>query len=471
MPVRFNRLLFVSFAAVVASFFAAGWVVQRASSRINELAAQITQNSGPSIERLGVLRNAVLRAEIAFERVLERSDGAADAQFEAELAQAERAVNDYLALPPLPREAQARQRVTDAWRYYEWASRHAHEEAGAQVEGAALDREVARFRSASQDLLNAASAAIDLSGRHGRQMAEEIAARRAETLTLARWLNALCGLFAGFVAWLLYKESRTVRQLAQSQAQALQARAAELEMFAGRVAHDIRNPLSAARLSSELALRKSTETGAQASISGALRSLSRADAIISALLDFARAGAKPDPGARVEPRELVEEVVADLGPQAEAAGIELRAQALPPCLVACSRGVYLSALGNLVRNAMKYMGETGERRVVVQVQRLDDFVRTSVLDTGPGLRAELLPGLFNPYFRAEPGRAEGLGLGLATVKKLVEGHGGRVGVQSEPGQGSTFWFELPYAGSRESARDVEAQPTTEAAQAQDRTTH
>lgn len=55
--------------------------------------------------------------------------------------------------------------------------------------------------------------------------------------------------------------------------------------------------------------------------------------------------------------------------------------------------------------------------------------------------------VFEPYFRGQAGGAEGLGLGLATVKKLAEGHGGRVGVTSERGKGSTFWFELPRAGS------------------------
>lgn len=67
--------------------------------------------------------------------------------------------------------------------------------------------------------------------------------------------------------------------------------------------------------------------------------------------------------------------------------------------------------------------------------------------SGPGIAAALLPSLFEPYFRGRgaAGR-EGLGLGLATVKKLAEGHGAAAGARSTVGEGSTFWFTLRRAG-------------------------
>jgi signal transduction histidine kinase len=113
-------------------------------------------------------------------------------------------------------------------------------------------------------------------------------------------------------------------------------------------------------------------------------------------------------------------------------------------------------VGNLLRNAMKYMGDSSTRRIVLRVRDEGTCVRTEVTDTGPGISAESLPSLFDPYFRAVHDRGkEGLGVGLATVKKLAEGHHGSVGVASQPGTGSTFWFLLPRAGSASSASDLQ----------------
>ena len=92
------------------------------------------------------------------------------------------------------------------------------------------------------------------------------------------------------------------------------------------------------------------------------------------------------------------------------------------------------------------MGDAVTRRITVRVTDEDGVVRTEVADTGPGIPQENLPSLFELHFRGDR-RHEGLGLGLATVKKLAEGHNGRVGVSSERGRGSTFWFVLPRAGS------------------------
>jgi signal transduction histidine kinase len=136
-----------------------------------------------------------------------------------------------------------------------------------------------------------------------------------------------------------------------------------------------------------------------------------------------------------------------LAPELERAGIELKIEPLAAVFVACSAGVYMSLLGNLVRNAIKYMGNSGpERRITVRVTQRANTVRTEVLDTGPGIPSELHPSLFEPYFRGATRGEAGLGLGLATVRKLALGHGGAVGLASELGHGSAFWFDLPLAG-------------------------
>jgi signal transduction histidine kinase len=147
---------------------------------------------------------------------------------------------------------------------------------------------------------------------------------------------------------------------------------------------------------------------------------------------------------------VLEDLVRGILPDAERRGVEVELQPVPPVMVACSVGVYLSLAGNLVRNALKYIGDSPVRRVSIRVVTDRATVRTEVTDTGPGIAPEYVDSLFVAYFRMGRDRGkEGLGLGLATVKKLVDGHHGSVGVTSEIGKGSTFWFTLPRAGSAE----------------------
>src|SRR5206468_5432686 len=87
-----------------------------------------------------------------------------------------------------------------------------------------------------------------------------------------------------------------------------------------------------------------------------------------------------------------------------------------------------------------------ERRVTIAVEAEDDRVRIAVSDTGPGLPPGLDPTtLFQPYVRGPQARGRGLGLGLSTVSRIGEAHGGRVGVDSSAA-GCCFWFTLPRAG-------------------------
>jgi signal transduction histidine kinase len=235
----------------------------------------------------------------------------------------------------------------------------------------------------------------------------------------------------------------------QARSALMEARAEELEQFAGRVAHDVRNPLSAAKLACDLVRHRFSDEKLLDLIARIDRSLSRADAIISGLLDFARSGARPDPGARTNVQEAVADLVAGISQEAEAAAIEIRVAPVPAVLAACSRGVYLSLVGNLLRNAIKYFDDRQPRRIEMAVTDEGPSIRTTITDTGPGIAPETVAHLFEPFFRGSSRGRDGIGLGLATVKKLAESHGGRVGVASELGRGSSFWFVLPAAGSWE----------------------
>ena len=100
-----------------------------------------------------------------------------------------------------------------------------------------------------------------------------------------------------------------------------------------------------------------------------------------------------------------------------------------------------------MRNSLKYMGESGVRRVHVSVRARRTSVVFEVEDSGPGIPEELGDRIFEPYVRGKETAAKksGIGLGLATVKRLVVSHGGTVGVGKSPLGGALFWFELPRA--------------------------
>lgn len=98
---------------------------------------------------------------------------------------------------------------------------------------------------------------------------------------------------------------------------------------------------------------------------------------------------------------------------------------------------------NLVNNAVKYAPESKE--IVVDVQELEDKVKISVIDFGQGVPKDKIPFLFNSYYQVEKveKNIQGLGLGLYISAEIIKKHNGEIGVESEIGKGSTFWFTLP----------------------------
>jgi signal transduction histidine kinase len=139
---------------------------------------------------------------------------------------------------------------------------------------------------------------------------------------------------------------------------------------------------------------------------------------------------------------IVREAIETHRASAEEHGIELGFRLddpLPP--VIADRDRVLQVLGNLLANAVKFTPAGG--RVEVGASREGEEVRWWVEDSGPGIPPEHLPHLFDRFWQARRSHRRGLGLGLAIVKGLVEAHGGRVWVESEPGRGSRFQFTLP----------------------------
>jgi two-component system CheB/CheR fusion protein len=100
-------------------------------------------------------------------------------------------------------------------------------------------------------------------------------------------------------------------------------------------------------------------------------------------------------------------------------------------------------LTNLISNAVKYAPSSPE--IKVELNDEATFVKVSVADKGPGIGPEKIPLLFDRYYQADDHQAQysGLGLGLFICANIIRKHEGEIGVDSEPGQGSTFWFTVP----------------------------
>jgi signal transduction histidine kinase len=114
-------------------------------------------------------------------------------------------------------------------------------------------------------------------------------------------------------------------------------------------------------------------------------------------------------------------------------------------MVAADRHRVQQVLSNLVGNAFKFTPEGGT--ITVRAEPLERFVRFSVADTGPGIRAEDLSHIFERYWQSMRTATLGTGLGLTIARGIVEAHGGSIWVESTAGVGATFYFTLPMASA------------------------
>jgi PAS domain S-box-containing protein len=212
------------------------------------------------------------------------------------------------------------------------------------------------------------------------------------------------------------------------------------------VAHDLRSPLQAISLSARTLLKRLPEESLteRRSIDTIQRAVARSNRLIQDLLDVARMEAgrifverRPE-----ELAPLLKEVLELHRALAEAKGIRLTSSVPEgsPSVLA-DRDRLLQIFSNLLGNALKFTPKGGQ--IALRVEPAGDLMLFSVSDTGPGIPAESLPHVFDPFWQAQESRKEGAGLGLAIVRGLVEAHDGRVWVESKPGVGSTFFFTLP----------------------------
>jgi signal transduction histidine kinase len=215
-------------------------------------------------------------------------------------------------------------------------------------------------------------------------------------------------------------------------------RLATLGQIAGGVAHELRNPLNVVRTSVYYLLNArepSAEKKAE-HLSRIERQVELAEGVIAALANFARL---PVPESRPFSIANLLRDVLGANPLPETIEVELvDLDDLPP--VAADRGQLQIVFGNLIRNALEAMAGTG--RLTIQGKDARDTVKIAVTDSGPGISAEQIGRIMEPFFTT---KARGLGLGLAISRSIVDKNQGELLVSSDPGRGTTFTVRLTAA--------------------------
>lgn len=226
-----------------------------------------------------------------------------------------------------------------------------------------------------------------------------------------------------------------------------QEKLAVLGQMAGGVAHDLRNPIGVIKNALyylQTALPE-PEPGVQEALLMAERGIVTAERITGSLLDFART--RPPRRQPVDINHLLPATLANLPePQTEIEVVWQLAESLPE--IWADPDQLARIFGNLILNAIQAMSMPPEEmkggRLTIKSDLPEPgWVAVSIADTGVGIPKEDRNKLFEPLFS---GKAKGIGLGLALVKNLVEGHGGAIEVESDVGQGSTFTVWLPLHG-------------------------
>jgi signal transduction histidine kinase len=216
----------------------------------------------------------------------------------------------------------------------------------------------------------------------------------------------------------------------------------------GVVSHDLRNPVAAVKMLSRTLLHSPNNIGAEAHASIELisQAAEQMDALIRDLLDVNRldAGKLVVSAVPIDPSVLLTDSLQTLRPLVEEKGISLDLQIKTPLpKVMADRERVQQALSNLVGNAIKF-SPAGSKIVVVPRREADEVV-ISVVDNGKGIATEQLPRVFDRYWQSSRTDRQGAGLGLAIAKGIIEAHGGRIWIESRPGEGTTASFSLPFA--------------------------
>ncbi len=333
-------------------------------------------------------------------------------------------------------------RLADA--YYERLEQAMQErnrgEAGAAER---VDREVQPAREALDAALTAATSLEVRDLADARRRAEEQTSVAYSLLLGGAGLAvAVAGLMTVLLVRTLMALERSRSELATT-AELLEQRNQDLDAFAGRVAHDLRNilaplPIAAAHLRHVRTRPEDVDVATER----VARAGARATAFLDTLLAFARSGRGADPYAGASVRAAVTGALDSLAGLREEVSAEVETD-IEEGTVACAPALLLAVTANLLSNAFKFLDGRPLRRVRVVARGREGAYQIVVEDTGPGIALEHQARIFEPFYRTPGARVPGSGLGLATVHRIVEAAGGSIEVTSRLEEGTRFCVTLP----------------------------
>jgi PAS domain S-box-containing protein len=232
--------------------------------------------------------------------------------------------------------------------------------------------------------------------------------------------------------------------LEEAKSIAVQANDAK-SVFLSRMSHELRTPLNAILGFAQLAKVNATTEDQDESATMIIKAGRHLLSLVNEVLDISRveSGQLSISPEAVELAVVLRDSLALVEPQAKLRRIKFSDRSVENLVVRADRQRLKQVLLNLLANSVKYSYESGS--VVIEAGPTSEgTIRVSITDEGPGIPSEAIEKLFRPFERlgADTSDIEGTGLGLALSAGLVEAMGGTIGVDSNFGQGSSFWFEL-----------------------------
>jgi signal transduction histidine kinase len=331
--------------------------------------------------------------------------------------------------------------------------RHEVEQAQAQDDVALTmsrqdrDRDAIEAMSATRPLFRAieekTAALVDLNQHAVDRAADDAAARHRLDSWIQHAITAAILLAVLLGGYLVTRVVVRAQRALELQREVLAKKNRELDAFAGRIAHDLRNPLNTISLSAEMLVTKLPEAATMTTPIG--RGVTRIARLIDDLLVLSRIGMMTQKPANTEP--IATALEQELGPLVGKVDGALHV-ALEPAEVLCTEGLLRQALWNLGENAVKYRRTDVAPHIEIAGHVAGGRYTIRVTDNGLGMSPEDVHHAFEPFFRsAQTSALPGTGLGLSIVQRIVEASGGHVWLSSEPGQGTTFVITLPLARS------------------------
>jgi nitrogen-specific signal transduction histidine kinase len=435
------------FLLLAVLFAGTDWVAMRRVSQVRAEVEHIEQDMLTDIELVSRMRHDIDRVKLLTDQHVFERGSAAMAALEVRIDQTvgdfAAAADEYESMPMLPGEeapwrdlkavtAELRPRLDKVL-----APSRLNDDPAAHGNLAELQKDFDRANDALRSL-------IDFNQRTAHESIASVA-KLQQSATVTLQVLALVGVTLSVLVGVLTARALQLRNAQlHDHADKLEASNRELDAFAGRVAHDLRGPLTTATLATSRLGRQSLSPEQLKSLDALQRSFGRMGGIIQDLLAISRAQAST-PGAVCDPAAAAEELREELAPRVQDGDVNLVID-VQPASVRCSEGLLRQVMWNLTDNAMKYRRTAVRSRVEICGRPADDGYELSVRDNGVGISPDDTSKVFQPFYRVDPEKGEpGTGLGLSIVKRAVEANGGTVSVTSEPGSGSTFVARLPLA--------------------------